>query len=849
MLKYQGQVWTDSLTAVTLKTKTKDALIIGGDFNAKTKQNDSETRSSACGKYCKSSINQNGERLLDFAEMNNLKLTNTFFKHHPAHITTWQCPQRTQQIIDSNSGTVRRNPYRNQIDYILIRKTNNIQVNDSRSYGGFTCNSDHKPVIAKVVLQWKNTVTEKLRERKINSQEINKSEESLEQYQQIVKEKLLGVKGTIQNKWNLIKEATTSAAIKVAGYKSGRTRSTNKSIKELSEKQKQIHQKIISEKSINRAKEMKKQRNSILTEIHKQLQKEENSKISQRIKPVEKMPDDPNKTYKAIKELKRLKPKTPLLIESEHGLTANEERQCRIIADHFRNQFLKGAENVPLKSPTSMSTPFTAEEVKKAVMKMKNGTSPGVDNITPEMLKYAPNEIFDEIAKILNEIAETGLAPKELTEGIIAPLQKPNKPKGPLTNLRPITLLSILRKILASCLCKRTDERMDKEIPIQQAAYRPGRSTTEHVFATKMVIERIISSDSEKAYLLLLDMSKAFDTMQRKKLVDDLEKILEPDEIHLICKMLQVKLAVKCGNKISPFFKTDTGGPQGDSSSAKNFTFYLAKTLQENEEENEIQPSPPPTQHINEISLDQQYADDISKISTNESDIQETLESYPPKLATRGLIINQDKTERYTISRTGNQDWKKCKLLGTTLNTEDEIKKRKQLAIAAAKNLKPMFENKKIWTSTKSRIFDTYVSSIFLYNASTWTLTNTQENEIDAFQRKMIRINVLNIKWPKKISNNEVYRISKLKPWTQKIRKQRLTWFGHLARMDPNTPAKKALKFTMAPFKKPRGRPKERWIQIMERQLSEDLNTSWETANVLAQDRTGWRQLVFSKYS
>lgn len=839
----------NELSSVISKVKEKEALVIGGDFNAKTKQRSTtDTKSTATGRYCKNDINQNGELLLEFAEINNLKITNTFFKHRPAHITTWQCPLRTQEIIDSNSGTTRKNPYRNQIDYILIRNSNNIQVFDSRSYGGFTCNSDHKPVIAKLLIEWRTKREKKRNNRKINSQGINLSQKSIEQYQKAVKENLQKISKTIdlQKRWNAIKECTTSAAIKVAGYKGEKRGSASKKIQELSNHQKLLHHKLASVTCQTRKKEIKKKRNKILNEIHHELKKEENENILSKMKPIEQMPDDPNKTYKVIKELKRLKPKTPLLIKTEQGLTANEEKQTEIIAKYFKDQFHKNAEKIPNKTPQKMRTPFTADEIKNAVMKMRNGTTPGVDKVTPEMIKYGPKELYDEIAKILNDIAETGIAPKELTEGIIAPLQKANKQKGPVSNLRPITLLSILRKILASCLCKRTNDRMDKEIPIQQAAYRPGRSTTEHVFATKLVIERITASESGIAHLLLLDMSKAFDTIQRKKLVDDLEQILEPDEIHLICKMLEVKLAVKCGNTISPFFETDTGGPQGDSSSAKNFIFYLAKTLNTEDEADDDEPNPEPeeSESNNEISLDQQYADDISKISTNEQEITNTILTYPPKLAERGLLINQDKTEKYSISRTGNQDWKKCKLLGTLLDTSEEIKRRKILAIAAAKKLKSMFDNRKIWTSTKARIFDTYVSSIFLYNASTWTITETQEKEIDAFQRKMIRINVLNIKWPKKISNNETYHISKIIRWSCKIKKQRLNWFGHVARMHPETPAKKALRYAKASFKRPRGRPKERWTTMMERQLNEDLNLSWDAAENLAQDRTRWRQTV-----
>ena len=321
---------------------------------------------------------------------------------------------------------------------------------------------------------------------------------------------------------------------------------------------------------------------------------------------------------------------------------------------------------------------------------MRNGTSPGIDNVTTEMVKYGPTELFSEIASILNRIAETGGAPRELTQGITAPLQKPNKIKGPPSNLRPITLLSILRKILAICLCKRTNVRVDAEIPIEQAAYRTGRSSTEHVFATKMVIVRILSSKDGKAYLLLLDMSKAFDTMERKTLIDDLEKILDPDETHLYCKLLDVKLAVKCGSTVGKFFETDTGGPQGDSSSAKNFTFYLAKALDQDQLATSNQP-----EEMDDITLELQYADDIGKISTDKENIEQTLQELPHKLAERSLIINQDKTEQYEISKTSSDEWKKCKLLGTYLDTTEEIKRRKGLAIDAAKNFKKLFQSKK----------------------------------------------------------------------------------------------------------------------------------------------------------
>ena len=64
----------------------------------------------------------------------------------------------------------------------------------------------------------------------------------------------------------------------------------------------------------------------------------------------------------------------------------------------------------------------------------------------------------------------------------------------------------------------------------------------------------------------------------------------------------------------------------------------------------------------------------------------------PVALHSKGLNVNNEKTEKYTINKT-TTDWKKCKLLGTVLDTCEDIKRRKILAITAANNLSDFFEN------------------------------------------------------------------------------------------------------------------------------------------------------------
>ena len=108
-----------------------------------------------------------------------------------------------------------------------------------------------------------------------------------------------------------------------------------------------------------------------------------------------------------------------------------------------------------------------------------------------------------------------------------------------------------ITKIAAICMRERTIERVDEVIPNTQAAYRRGRSTTEHVFAAKILAEKAITSVDYTIHVLLLDMSKAFDTVDRKMLIDDLSKVINEDELHMLNVMINVQLDVEPGLAIS----------------------------------------------------------------------------------------------------------------------------------------------------------------------------------------------------------------------------------------------------------------------------------------------------------
>lgn len=97
---------------------------------------------------------------------------------------------------------------------------------------------------------------------------------------------------------------------------------------------------------------------------------------------------------------------------------------------------------------------FLVKQIKEAVNSMKNGTSPDVDQLTREQLKSGPSLSHLVIANILNQTAATWEFPKVLNQDLLIPLQKCGKAKGPPANMRPMVLLSMLKKALVICFLK-----------------------------------------------------------------------------------------------------------------------------------------------------------------------------------------------------------------------------------------------------------------------------------------------------------------------------------------------------------------------------------------------------------
>ena len=154
-------------------------------------------------------------------------------------------------------------------------------------------------------------------------------------------------------------------------------------------------------------------------------------------------------------------------------------------------------------------------------------------------------------------------------------------------------------------------------------------------------------------HLLMLDMLKTFDAINRSMLMQELAKVLDSNKLHIIKVLTNPQLKIWCGNEKSHAFETDTGVPQGDCVWANLFTLYLAKALDSNKHDHDYCSTiiKPPA-HItnnhqyayinNKINL--KIADNMGHVLSDMRNIEYAKKTLPLKLSSCDLIMNEEKT-------------------------------------------------------------------------------------------------------------------------------------------------------------------------------------------------------------
>ena len=175
-----------------------------------------------------------------------------------------------------------------------------------------------------------------------------------------------------------------------------------------------------------------------------------------------------------------------------------------------------------------------------------------------------------------------------------------------------------------------------------------------------------------------------------------------------------------------------------------------------------------------------------------------------------------------------------------------DIERRREGATRSFGTLRRrLWGRREVSLKVKMKVFNATVLPVLLYGATARALTQTEERRLDAFEMRMLR-NIAGVRWEDMVRNVDIRERLRQPPVSLKLRRARMKWFGHVERMGEERQVKRVMRAQMQ-GRRPRGRPRTRWKDVIRRDL-ETSGLSLEEAAAEAQDRDGWRQIVLVSY-
>ncbi|KAK3530906.1 hypothetical protein QTP70_005453 [Hemibagrus guttatus] len=286
-------------------------------------------------------------------------------------------------------------------------------------------------------------------------------------------------------------------------------------------------------------------------------------------------------------------------------------------------------------------------------------------------------------------------------------------------------------------------------------------------------------------HCVFVDLEKAYDRVPREELWYCMRKSGVAEKyVRVVQDMYErSRTVVRCAVGQTEEFNVEVGLHQGSALSPFLFAIVMDQLSEEVRQE-----SP----------WTMMFADDIVICSESREQVEENLERWRFALERRGMKVSRSKSEYMCVNeregsgtvRLQGEEVKKVqefKYLGSTVQSNGEcgkeVKKRVQAGWNGWRKVSGVLCDGKISARIKGKVYRTVVRAAMLYVLETVSLRKRQESELEVAELKMLRFS-LGATRLDRIRNEFIRGTAHVGRLGDKVREDRLRWFGHVQRRE-----------------------------------------------------------------
>ena len=296
------------------------------------------------------------------------------------------------------------------------------------------------------------------------------------------------------------------------------------------------------------------------------------------------------KTFNVIRGMK--KGNKNIILSNNGELIMNNKDAADIIVEYFAKVGLNkkrkieglrirtGKEVFNKNDLDKLNSVITDEVVSSAIDKLNIRKACGPDDIYPFMIKYGGKSVVRCLTKLFNKVFDEGKFPKDWNTGTIIPISKVDITKVEPKNFRPICLLSIVGKLFERIINERLMEltELRQILPCYQNGFRKRKNTVLNLRQLQRIIYEAFEGKN-KVLAVFLDVKKAYDCVDRKRLLEIIEYLGVKGKVltwlkHFLGKRYNQAIF---NNEMSSRREFSMGVPQGSPISPLLFNIYLSE--------------------------------------------------------------------------------------------------------------------------------------------------------------------------------------------------------------------------------------------------------------------------------